>query len=326
MERAIIHAFGPPVDVVACEQYEPPAPGPGQVRIRMTMASINPSDLITISGAYQSRTTLPFVPGFEGVGVIEAVGAGVQIQPGQRVLPLGSAGAWQQVKVTEERWCFPVPTDLTDQQAAMGYINPLTAQRMVREFAPPAYASAFVAVNAATSAIGQKIIRLLNKSGVQPIALVRRVAGREQILSELGVSAVLRGSDSELQRRLLELTGGHGLTVAYDAVGGHEGNTLARTLCRGGTLVHYGLLSGTPLTPALYSECPGCRIVLYRLRDWVHAAERSAIEDALEEAFEMIREGCAASKVAAVYSLSEIKQAIEFEASPERQGKVLLSI
>ncbi|KAI0144836.1 putative alcohol dehydrogenase [Pestalotiopsis sp. NC0098] len=327
MFRAIIYTFGPPADVVACELYEPLVPGSGQVRIRMTMAAINPSDLITISGAYQSRITLPFVPGFEGVGVIEAVGSRVQSRrPGQRVLALGSAGAWQEFKVTEERWCFPVPEDISDQQAAMAYINPLTALNMVREFAPPASSAAPVAVNAATSAIGQMIIRLLNRAGLRPIAVIRRLAGREHLFDQLKVSAVLCGSDTDLSRKLLEITGGRGLAVAWDAVGRDEGTILARSLSRGGTLIQYGLLSGTPLSTSIYSECPEIRIVLYHLRDWVHTATRSAIENALGEAFELIREGCAASKVAAIFPLSAINDALEFEAKPGRQGNVLLSI
>ncbi|KAF7590865.1 hypothetical protein BBP40_002279 [Aspergillus hancockii] len=164
MLRTIIRAFGPPKEVVVGELYEPQVPGPGQVRIKLLLASVNPSDSVTISGAYRSRTPLPFVPGFEGAGVIESVGAEVsELLVGQRVLPLGSAGTWQEMKIAEERWCFPVPPDFTDQQAAMAYINPLSAWMTVREYAP--VPPAVVAVNAATAAIGQTVIRMLNHAG-----------------------------------------------------------------------------------------------------------------------------------------------------------------
>lgn len=320
-----MHAFGPPAQVVVVEPCEPEAPGPGQVRIRMLISSINPSDLVTISGAYRSRTALPFVPGFEGVGVVESAGAGAQeLLVGQRVLPLGSAGAWQDVKVTEERWCFPVPLDISNQQAAMAYINPLTARMMVRKYAPspPAY----VAVNAAASAIGQIIIRMLNQSGLRPIALVRRLDSAGQLQKELDVEAVVCTSEVGLRRRLHELTGGRGLSVAWDAVGGAEGDDLVRALRPGGTLVHYGLLSGTPLSTRLRDECPEVRIILFRLRDWVHTAQRPELQRALDEVFQLVRDGTAASKVAAVFPLSAIRQALECEATPGRRGKVLLSM
>ncbi|KAL3457979.1 chaperonin 10-like protein [Aspergillus heterothallicus] len=326
MLRAIAREFGPAKQVVTVEPYTPAAAGLGEVRIKMLLASINPSDLVTISGAYQSRTSLPFIPGFEGVGMIESVGAGVsESLVGQRVLPLGSAGAWQSAKITEERWCFPVPSDLSDEEAALAYINPLTACMMVREYAPSSF-SAPVAVNAASSAIGRMIIRLLNRAGIKPIALVRRPNLESQLMSQLGLSAVLCTAEGNLHRRLLAVTEGRGLSVAWDAVGGSEGDDLVRALRPSGTLVHYGLLSGTPLSFSLRQECPQARIVMFRLREWVHSAKREAIQGALDECFQLIREGVAASKVASVFPLTYIQQALECEATPGREGKVLLKL
>ncbi|KAL4899015.1 hypothetical protein BDW74DRAFT_164110 [Aspergillus multicolor] len=325
MFRTIVRAFGPPNEMIIGEICDPPIPGPGQVLVRMLLASINPSDLIPITGAYRTRTSLPFVPGFEGVGVVEAVGSNVsELKVGDRVLPLGSAGAWQDLKLSEEQWCFPVPPDLTDQQAATAYINPLTAWMMTKEYAPALPAP--VVVNAATSAIGQMIIRTLNRVGVRPIALTRRPDVLEQLMSRSDVTAVICPSDGELRQRIYELTESRGLTVAYDAVGGSEGNDLAHLLARGGTLIHYGLLSGVSLSPWLYQERPDVQIVLFRLRDWVHTTERREIQCALNEAFDLVREGIAESKVARVFQLSSFKEALDYEANPDRRGKVLLSM
>src|SRR5690625_6718234 len=77
---------------------------PHEVSVRMIAAAVNPSDAVTVSGAYASRITFPFVPGFEGVGVIERAGPGVPEQMiGRRVLPIGSAGCWAERKRSEER-------------------------------------------------------------------------------------------------------------------------------------------------------------------------------------------------------------------------------
>ncbi|KAE8362463.1 hypothetical protein BDV27DRAFT_166236 [Aspergillus caelatus] len=228
------------------------------------------------------------------------------------------------MKVTEERWCFPVPPDITDQQAAMAYINPLTAWMMVRQYVPSP--PAVVAVNAAASAIGQMIIRLLNRAGIRPITLIRRPDGAGKLSDQLDLSAVVCTSEVGLRRKLSELNDGRGLAVAWDAVGGTEGDDLVRSLAPGGTLVHYGLLSGIPLSYRLHEECPEARIVLFRLRDWIHTAERHELQRALDDMFELVRDGTAASKVAAVFPLSDIRQALECEATPGRQGKVLLSM
>ena len=326
MFRNIVRNFGPAVDVVDGEEYRPPVPGPAQVSVRMSLASINPSDLITISGAYASRTPLPFVPGFEGVGVVESVGADVpDLSVGQRVLPLGSTGAWQDVKVTDGRWCFPVRPELTDEQAATAYINPLTALLMVRRYAPSGAAP--VAVNAAASAIGRMIIQLLNDAGQRPIALVRNPRSRA-LLADVELAAVVCTTEirphADLRATLLEITGGEGLATAWDAVGGAEGADLYRALSPGGTLVHYGLLSGRPLPPLLSAERADARLVMFRLRDWVHTAARSALADALADVYQRVLDGTAASTVAAVYPLTQVRDALRLHAAPDRRGKVLL--
>jgi len=204
----------------------------------------------------------------------------------------------------------------------MAYINPLSAWMMVCKYKP--YPAAEVAVNAATFAIGQMIISMLNRIGVRPIALVQRPGIQAQLMTQLDVSAVVCTSEVELQQTLLEFTGGRGLAVAWDVVGWSEGDILARSLSPGGTLVHYGLLSGTPLSMRLKDECPEARIALFRLRDWIHSTERCALQLALDEAFQLFCDGIAASNVSAVFPLSAIRQALEYEATPGRQGKVLL--
>ncbi|KAJ0338531.1 hypothetical protein COL154_012685 [Colletotrichum chrysophilum] len=325
MTRAIVRQFGSPAEVVMTESTDDhQALSAGQVRVRMLLASINPSDLVTISGAYRSRTTLPFVPGFEGVGIVESIGEDVStLRVGQRVLPIGSVGAWQDVKVAEQRWCFPVPEDLSNEQAATAYINPLTAWLMVEQFAPTRPGE-MVVVNAATSAIGQMIIRMLNRKGLRPIAIIRR-ADAAMELDGLDIEAVLDSSEGDIQSRVQEVSGGRGLTVACDAVGGPEGDSLARALSPGGTLVHYGLLSGVPLSYRLYSERPDVRIILFHLREWVHAASPVEIQSAFDEVFGLIRDGTAASRVAHVFPLTDIRRALATEARPKRQGKVFVT-
>ncbi|WP_167475446.1 zinc-dependent alcohol dehydrogenase family protein [Nocardia arthritidis] len=318
MRAAVVTRFGPAAEVVRVRDYEPPALGAGAVAVRMLAAAINPSDLVTVSGAYASRTELPLVPGFEGVGRVCGVGPGVTtVAVGDRVLPIGSAGAWQQVKTTEARWCFRVLPDLTDEQAALSYINPLTAVRMVSEFALPRGAPA-VAVNAAGSAIGGMLARLLNRHGIRPVALVRGdadgpgTAGPEW-------AGVLSTREPGWERELIRLTGG-GPEIGYDAVGGAAGDVLIATLRPGGSLVHYGLLSGRPLS----ARRPDVSIVLYRLRDWVHRAGHGELQSALDEAGRLVLDGTAASTVQGTFPLDDVRSAILTTQRSGGRGKVLL--
>lgn len=324
MLRSVANRFGRAEDVVRVEEYQPDPLGPGRVRLRMLLASVNPSDRVTIAGAYPSRTRLPFVPGFEGVGVVEDTGPGVaSVRIGQRVLPLGSAGAWQDVKLADADWCVPVPAALSDEQAATGYINPLTAHLMIRDHIPPVPGT-MVAVNAAASAIGRMTIAMLNRAGIRPIAVIRHPRGHPR-LAHLDLSAVICGiAGAELRGELATITDGTGPAVVLDAVGGTEGGDLALALRPGGTLVHYGLLSGRPLPAALPARRPDVRIVPFRLRDRIHAADRHERARVLAAVFPLVLDGTAATTVTAIHPLSRIRRALEHDAAPGRSGKILL--
>ncbi|UDF30529.1 UNVERIFIED_ORG: alcohol dehydrogenase catalytic domain-containing protein [Roseateles sp. XES5] len=112
MLRAVVRAFGDPRQVIGLEEVERPAPGPGEVEIRIHRAAINPSDLIPVTGAYRSRTTLPFVPGFEGVGEIVRIGEDI----GEACPPLS---------------CRTSPPQGGDRQTAMLSLHP-QRQRQAR--------------------------------------------------------------------------------------------------------------------------------------------------------------------------------------------------
>jgi NADPH:quinone reductase-like Zn-dependent oxidoreductase len=172
----MVRQFGAAGDVIALEDCPLPRLSAGQVLVRMRLCAINPSDLITISGVYRSRTALPFVGGFEGVGVIDAVADDVAakpggLRPGQRVLPIGSVGTWQTYKVMHDEWCFPLLPALSEEQAATSYINPMTAWLMLTEAATVTMKTR-MAISAAGSAIGRMLIRLANARGIRPVATI----------------------------------------------------------------------------------------------------------------------------------------------------------
>jgi NADPH:quinone reductase-like Zn-dependent oxidoreductase len=319
--RAIARGFGPAPEVVRVERYEARRPEAGEVRVRMTARSINPSDLVTISGAYASRTELPFVPGFEGVGVVESAGPSVTgLAAGDRVFPIGSAGAWQDLKVTQARWCFAVPAALTDEEAATAYVNPLTAWLMLRERASVG-AGTRLAVNAAASAIGRILIRMANSLGLEPVALVR---GGGERLAGLRLAAVIEEGDPAAAELIRDATGGRGPDLALDAVGGEAGRRLALSLAPGGHMIHYGLLSGTPLPQDLRARRPDVRLELFWLRNWIHEARPERIQAALDRMAALVREGIAATPIARRYPLEEVAAALRHDAERGREGKILL--
>lgn len=309
MLRIVARRFGPPIEVLTCEPASPLEPQPSGVVVKMLVSAINPSDLVAVTGAYVHRTPLPFIPGFEGVGVIHATGANTSgLRVGQRILPLGSAGGWQCFKALEADWCIPVPDDLTDEQAATAYVNPLTARLMLRSLAPAP--GSVIGVNAAASAIGRMLLRLLHAAGIRSIAIVRSERAKVLLGDESVSDVVIDGQP------LPTLDGG------FDAVGGDSGALMARAIRRGGFLMHYGLLSGIPLPVGLTREVEAV-VKPFWLRNWVHSVPRAVLRAAMTEAFDDIRSGLARTAIEARYPLDEVRAAMTHNALPQRRGKLL---
>lgn len=163
---AVAERPGSAHDVVRTEWFKLSARPVGLVRLRMLVASINPSDLITIRGTY-SRTEFPFRPGFEGVGEVVDADPGGAVQTGQRVIALRSAGAWSSVRDVAVDDCVIVPPDISDLQAATAFINPLTALAGVDRLALDGRP---VVITAASSAIADHFAALLRLRGNPVVA------------------------------------------------------------------------------------------------------------------------------------------------------------
>ena len=314
MLRAVVRAFGDPRQVIGLEEVERTPPGPGEVEIRIRRAAINPSDLIPVTGAYRSRTTLPFVPGFEGVGEIVRIGEGVTgFAVGQRVLPIGASGLWQQYLIRPADWCFAVPGDISDDQAAMAYVNPLTAFHLVSA-AEAHFGKAGgqrIGVTAAASAIGRMLLVLLTETGFRPVALVRSAEPAARLAEGFAGEIVVQAAP---------------LDAVLDAVGGEPGNALFRQIRPGGAFIQYGALSGAQLDPALVTARKHeVAFSFLWLRNWVHSAPREAIEAAFTRSFAGIRAGSLRSDVDGVFPLENLPATLARQDDPARRGKLLLA-
>lgn len=319
---AVADSPGRLADVVTVRDVGgPPAPGAGGVVVRMLASSLNPSDEVTVSGAYGSRTSFPMVPGFEGVGVIECVGRGVPAGAvGRRVLPLGSAGNWQQYKRLDHSWCVPVPDEIPDEVACFAYVNPLTATLMAERFCGPEVRS--VVITAAGSAIGGHLRELLADRGIHPVGVVRGTSKRT-VADPSGWRAVVPTSDPEWREQLRAAVGPRGIDVAFDCVGGSVGGDVFALTAAHGRFVHYGLLSGTPIPASCFTMNGGARVELFRLRDAVHKTGRQPLSGLFAPVFENLRRGRLRTTVGTRVGLSEL---VGHLTGPEsgRTGKVLI--
>ncbi|WP_249863725.1 zinc-dependent alcohol dehydrogenase family protein [Paenibacillus konkukensis] len=300
--------FGDPLDVLRLGRKETRLPGPGQVLVRMMERPVNPSDLIPVRGAYAHRVSLPFVPGYEGVGIVDAVGEGVPSSLiGRRALPLRGEGTWQEYVTTEARWSVLVPDGIDDDNAAQLYINPLTAWLICTDVLA-LQPDQTLLVNAAGSAIGRVFAQLAGVMGFRVIAITRDGKYAQELL-ELGASNAVNSSQPSWHEAVMDLTGGRGAHAGIDSIGGPDSAQLAACVRPGGTVLSIGLLSGISPEWHRIARDTGTVPKLFWLRSWL---ERASVGD-WQEAFARIMALVQESRLqfAPVKRRIELKQTIE---------------
>ena len=169
------HEFGKPQDVLQLETVETPEPGPGQVRVKLLAATINPSDYGMIGGSYGRLRSLPTVAGREGVGVVEALGRGVSEPVPGTLVRFPETGTWQDYACMDAGDLLVVPNAVPVEQAAVSFINPPTAYCLLTRMVDLP-AGSWIVQNAGNSAVGVSVIQMARALGLRTISQVRRAA------------------------------------------------------------------------------------------------------------------------------------------------------
>lgn len=331
MKAIVFEQFGNPADVLQLRDVPAPQPGPGQVRVRMRAVPINPSDLLVVRGQYGRLPQLPATPGFEGVGVIDAVGSGLLakirgLKPGRRVAVLNSKGGnWQEQVVIPARQAVPVNADLPDEQVASFFVNPATALVLTR-WVLRVPAGAWLLQTAAGSALGRMIIRLGKHTGFRTINVIRRRDQADE-LRKLGGDEIICTEGEVLEERARQITGGAGVAHALDAVGGAMGLGAVRSLGPSGRLVVYGTLSGEPipLDPRLLMV-GNQRIEGFWLSEWTRRQGVLTMLKLFRQINRLLSAGVLATPVQATFAMPQVQDAVRAAETPGRMGKVLLKI
>ena len=241
-----VQGAGEPMDVLQLIELEPPEPGPGQVRIRVTAAGIGLPDVFMCRGTYPLTPPLPFTSGQEATGTVTAVGEGVDIPLGTRIMCVTmfwqGCGSFAEECLVAADSVFAVPDGLTDAEAAGFWIPHLTGWIGLVDRGQIA-AGDWLAVLGASGGSGIAAIQLGHALGAQVIAVVSDEE-RAAFCTELGADTTLNRHDGPLAPALREVTGGHGVDLIYDPVGGAAAEDAAGALARYGRLLAVGFASG----------------------------------------------------------------------------------
>ena len=315
------HTHGRPGETLALEEVPTPEPGPGQVRVRLTHRPIHPADLSMVRGTYGRSRPLPAVGGNEGVGVLEAVGDGVGLEVGQRVVKLGEAPTWQESVVLEAVDVWPVPDDLGDEDAGQLFVNPLTAWLLLR--AAGLEAGDTVVLTAGASAVARIAAEVAHSRGAVPVAVVRSAEHRDR-LEALGACVVVAEENTKPNRAALQEACGGGAAAVLDAVAGETGALARSALLDGGRHVVYGALSQQPLpvSPAALIYRDATVSGVWRTQ-WASRRPAAEVWSALDALARLRLEGVYSLPVAARFGLEDATGAVRAATARGRWGKVL---
>ncbi|KFE66835.1 zinc-dependent alcohol dehydrogenase family protein [Hyalangium minutum] len=323
MKAARLTKFGAPQDSIHVVEEEVGPLAPGEALLEVLVTPINPSDIATIAGLYGVLPKLPGVPGNEGVGRVVQVEGEAPVQVGDLVfLPMGS-GTWRTHMKAKAQRLLPVPPGKDLLQMSMLSVNPPTAELLLSEFGKPQRGE-WVIQNTANSAVGRYLISLAKLEGIKTINVVRRKE-LEPELKALGADVVLEDGDG-LAERVREATGGAKVMLGIDAVGGSATLRLGDAVSAGGTVVHYGSMSGkaATLSPAALIF----RNVTLRgfwLVPWFNNTPRETQAALMARLAKLVGDGTLNVPVDATFPLENLQEALARAMEGGRQGKVLLT-
>ncbi|QHV98130.1 zinc-dependent alcohol dehydrogenase family protein [Spirosoma endbachense] len=321
MKSIIFEQTGKPADILKATEIPMPEPGPNEVRIKVIASPINPSDITFVQNLYGIRPHLPSGAGFEGVGIVDALGEGVQMRTGMRV-SFTSIGTWSEYAIAHQRSLIPVPDAISDDVAAQLFVNPFTAYAMVQDSGVPE--GGWLMLTAAGSAFGKMVIQLCKMRGIKIIGTVRR-DDLNHDLKALGLTEVINIETESLTTRVKQITDGAGVSCVLDAVGGHTATEALKCLAKGGTMIIYGVLS-------LQDPAINAGLLIFReltlkgfwLTDWMRRVDSQTRQDVAQNVISLLASGKIQLPVEASYALDQITEAVEHSERHGRWGKILV--
>ena len=318
--RCVRH--GPPETLVV-EDIDAPSPGPGEVLVQVKAAGVNFPDTLIIQNKYQFKPALPFTPGGELAGIVTAVGVGVtRVAVGQRVIGFVMWGAFAEQALVAEDQLVPMPEGMPFDVASAFLMTYGTCYHALQDRAQ-LRAGDSVLVLGAAGGIGIASIEIAKALGATVIAAASS-PDKLAVCRERGADMTIDYQAEDLRERLKALTGGRGVDVVVDPVGGRFSEPALRSMAWRGRYLVVGFTDGE--IPRVALNLPllkGCSIVGVFWGDFLKREPKQGESD-LAALFELYRANKIAPLVSARYDLDHASQAIEALMQRRVRGKVVV--
>jgi NADPH2:quinone reductase len=324
MRAVLCSAFTGPDDLRIGE-IEEPRPASDEILIDVHAASVSFMDHLLVSGLYQMRPPVPFVPGTEAAGVVVAVGENVtRFQPGDRVACGNWIGGYAERMIAKEMKSVRLPAGVAFETAATVWHNYGTAYYALVDRAR-AQAGETVFVTGAAGGVGLATVDLARHLGLRVIAGVGS-DDKAALVRGNGASDVVNYRREDLRERIKSITGGEGVDICFDNVGGALFEQMARLMKWTGRLMPIGFTSGQiPSVPMNLPLLKNYSIVGVFVGAWAEKFPEQAahMNDTLAQ---LLAEGKIRPHIDRVLPLDQVKEAMRAVADRTVQGRTVLKI
>jgi NADPH2:quinone reductase len=323
VRAVVVPAFGGP-DVLSVQDVPEPGPGPGEVSVAVRFAGVNYTDVRNRNG--DGLGVPPFIPGVEVSGTVRAVGAGVtSLRPGQPVAAFSRGHGYAEVATAAEEYTVPLPDDLAGrpESAAMLITVPLVLMLLgrVARVGP----DDLVLLHSAAGGVGTVAGQLARRAGLRPLLGTAGDAGKAEFARQYGFGEVFGYGDFDTA--VMEATGGRGVDVVLDPVGGDIRARSFPLVASFGRLVTYSNISAEPETAPdagwLRERCIG---YVGFSAGQLSARDPRVMRPLLEEAVRLVATGEIDLAVTGVYPLEQAAQAHRVFDDRAARGKLILQV
>jgi len=322
MRAVTFTRVGDPVGVLEINEIPVPAPKPGEVRIRVGSSVIHPADFLFIRGVYRLKPRFPQAAGFDGVGTVETLGAGVDEHLLGRRVAFRAPGAWAEFVIAPLSRIHLVPDGISDEVACQFALNPFTAWGLLQEASVPS--GGRLLLTAGRSNVACLAARLAERRGIRVLLIARSAAGYDVV--DLHGVGNARPSTS-LSEALISVGEDKGFDAIFDPVGGPGTLALIDVAAVGGVLITYGVLGDRPFEM-------NASAIVYKNLTWrgfgydrfMSSLDEDSLVRPREELWDLLKVDPDAVPIRAAYALEQVEHAVRASAAGGARGKILLRI
>ena len=325
MKGILVKEFGGP-EVMAYEDLDDPRPQADQVLIRVHRTGVNYADVKARTNVHHIKRPLPFIPGLDTTGTVEAIGSGVEnLKIGQRVVAFPQGGSYCELALAHELLTFPIPDAIDDDTAAAFPVVAGTSYAMLTRIAG-LQAGQGMLLHSAGGGVGTTALQIAGHLGAEPIIATVGSDAKKEMLAELGADAVVNYNSENYVDKTLALTDGQGVDVVLNPLAGKLLERDLDCLAPFGRLVCFGNASGEPASFQSNQLQGSCRSVQGFSFGTLRRTRPEKVLGIMQAVITLLAAGKLRMVMGRRFPLSEAAEAHRYLESRRSTGKILLTI